>query len=103
MTAKVKVRKADADKVLAAVKKAYKSWVDAGYTPPKLVKDWDWTSGPAAWSVVWEEGPYDWAILFPFGGIEEEFGFKVPDVSGSIPDGVFFEPINGWSGGIFPA
>ncbi len=94
--------KAQATKVLNAVKKQCAAWIDEGDTGPKLVRDWDWTGhGSARWSIVWEEGPYQWSYLFPFGGIDEEFGFKLPDVSAAIPEGFYSEAITGWAIGLF--
>lgn len=97
----VKIKKADADKTLAAVKKAFKSWCDAGTPLPKLVKDYNTGYGTAPYAILWEEGPFEWTLYFPHGGIEEEFGFKLPDVSGAVPDGVFCEPINHWALAIY--
>ena len=100
MTTKVAVRKRDAEKVLAAV--THQRWL--GGTPPVLVKDYEtWGGDVAPWAILWEEGPYEWPYLFPFGGIEEEFGFTVRDVSAMIPSRVFAEPLNGWSIAIYPA
>lgn len=94
MATKVKVTKADALKVFAAVKKAYKPWIAAGYEP-QLVKDWDWANAPYA--IIWEGGPYDWAYGFPYGGRDQEFGGKIPNVSDAIPNTVFCEPYAGWA------
>lgn len=97
----VKVRKADALKVLALVRKVYGIKGDADWGP-KLVKDWDWTGyGPAPYAIIWEGGPYDWAVYFPFGGIEEEFGRKLPDVSDLVPKDVFCEAVTGWALGLY--
>lgn len=101
MAQRVAVRKADADKVLAAVRKAFRPWVDTRYpeTQPHLVKDFDWY-GHAPYAVVWEGGPYNWPNLFVMGGVEEEFGgrFDPHDTPG-----VFAEPATGWALSIYPA
>lgn len=86
------VTKRQQQQVLAAVKEQFKVWVEAGYEP-KLM-DYDGTP-----SVVWEEGPYDWTMLTG-GGVEEEFGFRVP--AGNYPEGVFLEPLNGCVLGLYP-
>lgn len=99
----MKVTKAQAEKVLRAVKTQAKPWVDAGGDGPILVKDFDWAGVTAPWAVVWEGGPYDWAILFPYGGIEEEFGFRMRDVSPLVPKEVFVEAAASWALGIYPA
>lgn len=100
MTTKVAVTKRDAQRVLAAVIKQ----CPTGGTPPTLVKDYEtWGGGVAPYAILWEEGPYDWPYLFPYGGVDEEFGFKVPDVSATIPTGVFAEALNNWSVAIYPA
>ena len=88
MTAKVAVRKRDAEKVLAAVKRKFAPYIAAGYDPPVLLKDWDWTGyGGAPYTIVWEGGPYDWAV---------ELGWV------NVP-GVFAEPITGWALGLYAA
>lgn len=102
----VKVRKADAVKVLAAVKKAFAGALPANDPDnlygPKLVKDWDWTgSGPAPYAIIWEGGPYDWAVYFPYGGIDPEFGSKIADVSSEVPKDVFCEAVTGWALGLY--
>ena len=95
--------KAEATKVLNAVRRAFRPWLD-GDNGPKLLRDWDWSgNGGTRWSIVWEEGPYCWTYLFPFGGIDEEFGFKVPDVSAAMPDGFYAEAITSWAIGLYEA
>lgn len=103
-TERTNVTKADATKVLNALKRQQRAYIGAGYTPPVLVRDWDWmgTGHAARWSIVWEEGPFEWAHLFPHGGIEEEFGFKIEDVSERMPSGVFAEPITSWAVAVWP-
>jgi hypothetical protein len=84
----VKVKKVDADKVLAAVKKVYGvSIADAaaGYGP-HLVKKWDWTE--CEYAILWEGGPYDWAI---------DFSFKALEAGSPVPKDVFCEPYAGWA------
>lgn len=90
-------------KVLAAIIAQNKGYIAAGGEPPTLVMDFDWTgSGPHP-AVVWEGGPYEWTYLFPHGGIEEEFGTRVSDVSARIPAGWHTEPITSWAIGIYRA
>jgi hypothetical protein len=89
----VKVKKADADKVLALVRKVYGVKATDEYGP-KLVKKWDWTE--CEYAILWEGGPYDWAIYFPHGGVGE-FGNKITDVSAEVPKDVFCEPYAGWA------
>lgn len=104
MATKVRVKKADAEKVLAAVKRQFKPWIDAGMAGPRLVKDYSWSDigNPAPYAIVWEDGsPYEWCFLFPYGGVEEEFGFNVKAVE--IPKSVFTEPIFSFILGIYEA
>ncbi|MGV8972212.1 MAG: hypothetical protein ACOH10_07805 [Rhodoglobus sp.] len=102
MMTKVAVRKADADRVLAAVRRQFAGWLDpADEGGPQLVKDFDWGAGPAPYAVIWEGGPYDWAMLAGEGGIEEEFGAKIKAVV--FPKTVFCEPYTGWALAIWPA
>lgn len=98
-TTRKRVTKREAERVLAAVKRAFPAWLGKGSVPPKLVKDWNWGF---AWAIVWEEGPYDWAVLFPHGGIDEEFGGKHPDVSDRLPEGVWTEAATSWAIAIYP-
>jgi hypothetical protein len=71
---------------------------------PQLMENWDYLGdGGHRWAVVWEEGPFEWAHLFPYGGIEEEFGFRLADVSAAIPDGWYSEAITSWSVGLCQA
>jgi hypothetical protein len=93
------VTKANAKKVLAALKKQQKSALGAGATPPTL----HWFPNPDGDYpvILWEEGPYDWPQLFPYGGTDQEFGFSVAEVE--LPEGVFAEAQNGYSVGIFPS
>ena len=92
--------KRQAEKVLAAVRRQYKPWITSSIGP-KLVEDWGYYGAPAKWSIVWEEGPFEWAIMFPYGGRDQEFGFKLADVSDALPEGFYAEPYNGWSVGIY--
>lgn len=68
---------------------------------PTLVMDWDWSDPNGNPSIVWEEGPYDWALMFPYGGVSEETGYRVPDVSHLVPSDWFAEPATGWAVGIY--
>jgi len=103
MTTRVKVTKRDAERVLAAVKKAYGAWIMEGDRGPVLMKDYAAWNSPAPYAVVWEEGPFEWTFNFPFGGIEEEFGSNVADVSAAIPKAVFCEAMTSWCLGIYEA
>jgi hypothetical protein len=98
-TTRKRVTKAEATKTLNAVKRMFRSYIDGDYGP-KLVKNWEWNSH-YDWAIVWEEGsPYNWTYLFPFGGIDEEFGFNHAAVD--LPDDVWTEPITGWAIAIYP-
>ena len=94
MATGTKVTKATAEKVRAAVIEQNKLWVDAGYGRPLLFEQDD------RWEIAWEEGPFEWAFLFPGGGIEEEFGFEIPEVD--LPAGVFVEPATSYSVQVVP-
>lgn len=67
----------------------------------KIIPDWDWSSGPVDFAIVWEEGPFEWAHMFPRGGRDEEFGFTVKDVSNATPNVVYIEPITSWAVGLY--
>lgn len=103
MTTKTRVTKAEATKTLNAVKRMFRYALGKGSTGPTLIKDWTWgwtTEHTYEWAIVWEEGPYDWAHLFPYGGRDEEFGFKHDEVA--IPDGTWTECITGWAIAVYP-
>lgn len=105
MTARKNPTKRQAEKVLTAVKKAFAPWLDKDGNGPVLKENWDWFGhgNPTRWSIVWEEGPYQWTYLFPFGGRDEEFGFKIADVSDAIPAGFYAEAETGWAIGLYEA
>ena len=90
-----KVTKADAEKVLAAVKRQRAAWLGDGMERPDLMDRDD------HWEVTWEGGPHEWPFLFPHGGVDEEFGSKVGAVS--LPAGVFVEPDTHYSIGVYPS
>lgn len=90
------ITKAQATKVLNAVIAQCKSTILAGAEPPVLRMDWEIGA-----TIIWEEGPYQWTYLFPYGGIDEEYGFRVKDVSASIPKGVWCEPQTSYSLSIY--
>lgn len=111
-----RVTKREAEKVLAAVKRAFPAWIGGkGSTPPTLVKNWEWGwnySRTYDWAIIWEEGPYEWTYRFPEGGVDEELTYElrtiVPDAAplttnaATLPDGVWTEPITGWAIAIYP-
>lgn len=117
MTTRVKVRKADAEKVLAAVKARYKGWFDKPEDGPQLLKDYDYLGlGPAPYAVLWEGGPHEWAIAFTAGDTTEEERSMLVDAAGefgipydppaeeltpTIPDEVFCEPVTSFILGIY--
>ncbi|RLE16365.1 MAG: hypothetical protein DRJ50_15140, partial [Actinobacteria bacterium] len=82
---KTQVTKAQAEKCLAAVKDRYKAWLGDGADEPVLRMKFDWFGDPGP-AIVWEGGPYEWTMLV-YGGIEEEFGFKLEAVE--FPKTVF--------------
>ena len=41
-------------------------------------------------TVYWEEGPYQWVFNFPYGGIDEEFGTVIEDVSDLLHEDIEF-------------
>lgn len=92
-----------AEQVLRALKRQHHVEDDSRFGP-QLREDWDWlgTGNVAKWSIIWEEGPFQWSYYFPYGGIEEEFGTMVPDVSKSIPAGFYAEAITSWAVGLYP-
>jgi hypothetical protein len=115
-TTRTRVTKREAERVLAAVKRAFPAYLDkGGKYGPKLVKDWDWgwtTSHVYEWAIIWEEGPYEWTYNFPEGGVDEELTAElhtiVPDAKPittkavELPDGVWTEPITSWAIAIYP-
>ncbi len=66
---------------------------------PVLVRDYGSWSTTTDWAIVWEEGPFEW-VHYLDGGIEEEFGFHLAAID--VPKGVFVEPIESFSLGLYP-
>jgi hypothetical protein len=94
-----KITKTIAKQVLAEVERVFAPWIEAGVEGPKIVMDFDWLGYGGRPSIVWEAGPYQWTYLFPRGGIDEEFGIKVPEAQ--LPEGVYTEAQTGWALSIY--
>jgi hypothetical protein len=104
MTTATRATKAEAQKAFNALVKAWggKKGVNETFAnPPKLLRNWNFLGPAYDWAIVWEEGPYEWAHLFPYGGIDEEFGLRVPDMSDRTK-GVHIEAITSWAVAIYP-
>lgn len=106
-----------AEKVVEAIKKAFPAYVttfalDAdGKTDyenmvpvtdpqrlPRIRTDWDGCDV----AIVWEDcSPYGWAHNFPFGGVDEEFGGTIDDVSAMLPPGIHAEAITSYAVAIY--
>lgn len=85
----------------------------AMYPEPTVIEDYTSGGYPA---VVWEEGPEDWPFVIAGGTTEAEhamyaeasaeFGVSVspkPRPAAAIPPGIFVEPVDHISVGIYPA
>lgn len=99
MKTRKRVTKREAEAVLAAVKKAFRTWIEAGYEPPTLRMDWDWSGEPTP-TILWEGGPFEWTTLFPHGGRDEEFGFTIEPAK--LPADVWTEPYSSYALSIYP-
>ena len=114
----MKVTRQHAEKVLEAIKAAFPAYVKEFPKGEDGRSDYDADLVPITdpqrlpfiteyeghFEIVWEDGsPYGWTYNFPQGGVDEEFGFPVKDVSEMIPRGVYVEPMNGYSVGVFPS
>lgn len=86
------ITRKDAEKVVAAIKAQRSAWVEEGYGP-HLLEDFD----DQPFVIVWEEGPYQWTYDFPFGGVDEEFGTTIKDVSAMLPDHLYVEAMTSYS------
>lgn len=92
------VTKRQADAVVRAIEKQFAPWINEGDSGPVLLKDWN----GHGWAIVWESGsPDSWAVKDPGGDVDEEFGFKIP--ARREVRGVFTEPINSYTLGLYPA
>lgn len=101
MTTRTNVTERDAQKVVAAILRQTNHddpELFAGVSPP-IVRESEYGDD---WDIIWEEGPFQWPYLFPFGGIEEEFGFRLKDVSSDLPDHVMVEAKNHYSITLYP-
>jgi hypothetical protein len=102
-----RVSKAQAEAVLAEVRRVFAVYIGEGDRGPQLQESFEWGAGLAPWAVVWEEGPYDWAHLATSGDIDEELSSIVDHVVWAKaikqPAGVHCEPYTSWALGIYPA
>ena len=118
-----------AERVLASLKAAYAEYlkpltdddgkvISQGWPEPVLVQDYQtWSGGHAPYAILWEEGPHEWTYALDGSPTEEErvlvaeagaeFGKPGLKAKGRpavvAPAGVFIEPLNSWSVGIYPA
>jgi hypothetical protein len=95
----VKPTKAECEKVLRLLKKqrgVTAREATSGYGP-QLVMDWDWFGDGPRPAIVWEGGPYDWVMYLPYGGVEEEWGVRLTNVSDGMPKGVWVEAATSWA------
>lgn len=112
MSTKTKVSEKKAEQVLEAIRNAFPAYLDALEKGPVLIPDFDGRD----WTVMWEEGaPFEWPFLLG-GGVDEEMAsllseFMDDEAAGKaatqqaavFPKGVFVEPVNHYSVGIYPA
>lgn len=90
------VTRRQAAATVRAIEAQFKGWVTDD-DRPMLFTDWD----EYKFVVIWESGsPYDWPQLVNYGGVEEEFGFKIK--AAKLPAGVWVEPVNNCVLAIFP-
>lgn len=117
---------AKAEQVLEAIKEQFKVYLspltmDDGSVlspayPPPVLMPYDDGVAEERWQIVWEEGPDEWPFTLDGGTSEEErvlfaqaseeFGatMTAPNrPAAKMPPGVFVEPINHISVGIYPA
>lgn len=80
--------KKQAEAALKKVEKWMEPWTKGAGDKPKLYPPGFHTTG---WSIAYEGGPWDWTYLIG-GGVEEEFGFKMPPIT--FGKHVFAEPVN---------
>lgn len=85
-----KITKAQAHKALAALERQFAGWIDEQSRP--FINP-DYYDGQYGLPIVWEGGPYAWVFLVQYGGIEEEFGTRIPEATG-WPEGVGFEVLD---------
>lgn len=110
-TTKTQVSEAQAQAVLEAIRNQFRGYIDALEAGPVLIPDLD-----REWTIVWEEGsPYDWPFMLG-GGVDvdmvnmmTEFMSEADAVKGAthqptvFPAGVYVEPVNHISVGIYLA
>lgn len=117
------VTREQAEQTLAAIKGQYAAYFEPitnddgkvlveASPEPTLLADFDGRD----WTIVWEEGPDEWVYTLDGGSSEEdrvlmaeasaEFGTDLgtPNRPAAVfPAGVFVEPINSISVGVYPA
>ena len=102
------VTRQKAEAVLSAVKEKFAPYIDErfGYAPELA------GSEDGNWSVSWETGPFEWTLA-PLSeetldeemtSLVQEFkpGSVVCRPAVTVPQGVFLEPINSFTLGIYP-
>lgn len=109
-----RVTRRDAERVVKAIHAAFpasvQEFADGNYEKlvpitderflPQIFENWDGRD----FVIIWESGsPYDWTMTFPYGGISEEFGSTVKDVSDMIPSHLHVEAVNNCVLAIYPA
>lgn len=97
-----KVTATQANKVLEAVKTKFRVYIDAGYSEPKLMQDWD----GYAWVIMWEEGPFEWTYdPIEDRALDQEMSSMVGRAvyldGVALPKGIWCEPINHYSLAIY--
>jgi hypothetical protein len=118
MTVKTRTRKA-AEKVLQNVRDRYPDphpeYASPDDQPKILPGSHEALQTEDAWVISWESGPFEWALRYTMGGFDDEMYHLAVDEIGqeraramatedAAPrvDGVFVEPINSFSLGVYP-
>lgn len=110
------IRKALAEKTLTAMRKQFAAYLDGDHPDNSPILRTDDRNGH--WEIVWESGPYDWPQKAFAGGWDSKVfhqakaeGLSTKDASAlastpakvPCPAGVFTEPVNSYTLGLYPA
>lgn len=104
---KAMITEEQAEAALESIRQQFNSYISAGYSPPKIIRDFETSCGVVPYAIVGEEGPFRWTYVCPHGGYDQERSSlmgrfcEIPAAPG-WPKDVWAEPINHYSLALYP-